>query len=293
MAARLGPSSAPAPASRQRQRAPGVRCRAAGGAAGAAARELDALRTQLPAAAVEPAALAALVERAAAALGPELPGVRAAFERAALLAGAPAAPSASVPRPGGGSDSSPWGGPTGGGGGGSSPWGGPTGGGGSSGGGGGGSPWGGPTGSGGGGSGGGSSGGSSAARLSPWGGPMGGSSSGAAAAGGAPWSWAAVRRLQAYGLGSLAEYAAGAQAGGGGGSGGEEEGGGGAAAAAAPKRAAMRLAQWGLLLALQRGGLLPGLAAAPRASDPGFGPVDVAALRLLGVEGVASDELQG
>jgi hypothetical protein len=80
-----------------------------------------------------------------------------------------------------------------------------------------------------------------------------------------------VRQLRCSGLGGLWQYTTSGEGG-------------------APKRAGMRLAQWALLLLMQRR-LLPGLAARPRASDPEFASADLEALALLGVDADATGEL--
>jgi hypothetical protein len=218
-----------------------------------------------------PEEVAALVEAAYQSLLPELPAITAALSRAAAAAastgnggiGGGAGAARSEPRRA--------------------------------------SPWGGFTGSrraaGGGGSGG--SGSSSGVGSSSYtsGSAFGiGGISGAAGAGAVPsqqeqpWSWESVKHLHAYGLGSLFEYSAAAR---------PESRAPGAAAtaaegaaadAAAPRRGGMRLAQWALVLLLRRQ-LLPGLAAAPRVSDPAFNNADLAVLRLLGLEGHRSEAL--
>jgi hypothetical protein len=236
------------------QPAPQHRPRSRGGGKAAAAtsarQQLEVLRAALPTV-DDPAALAALVERACDAMRPELPGVRAAFVQVAAAAAPGGAPRAAA-RGGFGV--------------------GPTGGGGRA------SPWGGITGSG-------RAAGAAAAAYPPPGSSGSSSSSGASSSGGGSgtaevWSWERVRHLHAYGLGSLSEYVV--RTGGGSGD---------AGADGTPKRAGMRLAQWALLLLLQRD-LLPGLQAnKPWASDPAFSAFDLEALRLLGVEGHSSDAL--
>jgi len=231
------------------------KCKAAAGRGGAQ-QQIAALADALPTSTTSPAALAALVEQTYNVLQPEAPAVRSAFAQVVLLASADGRRSTQR--------ASPWGGVSGAAAGGRAAaaaggFGRPTGG-----------------------------------SSSPWGGFLSGVKSPAAAGGASaasppapttssaeanaepPWAWDGVRQLHAYGLGSLSEFISSSS--------------GSSSSTGVPKRASMRLAQWALVLLLQRH-LLPGLQAPPHVSDPAFSEFDLEAARLLGWEAHCSDEL--